>query len=493
MKPMLQIGRRLSLCASLAGTIALLSGCQTPSHPDSPRPQSPLPSGFQGSLPALKGNAARAVDARWWQAFDDPLLDGLVARAVSANHDLKLADARMREARALWIENGAARWPSVGATVEYRREHQPPIEKDKEPLLDQYFVSGFDATWEADLFGRVRSLTTAARADFEAQNAACDDMAITIAAEVARNYFELRGQQQSLEANRRSVKWRAIELDLIRRRAALGVANPMDIDNARRSLDRQRADGNDLEAAIVRTVQALGVLTAQPAGALKPLLAVPATPDHEPATPALGTPAELLRSRPDIRDAEQELVASSAVKDAAKADLLPRLTFSGQLSFFAFGWGLGPDLTWDVFNRRRIRAREVRASARADASFARYQLAVLTAVADVENALANLKAARGRRDALMSVSEDSTRLAEAVKRRAALGVANKLDEAAAEQTAGDAAGALAAQEAAVDEAWVAVFKALGGGWKAPAGDIEPEQSGAHRPSSQDGSLPPTKS
>jgi multidrug efflux system outer membrane protein len=377
--------------------------------------------------------------------------------------------------------------------VEYRRQHQPPIEKDKEPLLDQYFVSGFDATWEADLFGRVRSLTTAARADVEAEKAACDDLAITIAAEVARNYFELRGQQQSLEANRRSVKWRAIELDLIRRRAAMGVANQMDIDNARRNFDRQRAEGNDLEAAIVRTVQALGVLTAQPAGALKPLLAVPVTPDHEPATPALGTPAELLRSRPDIREAEEELVSSSAVKDASKADLLPRLTFSGQLSFFAFGWGLGPDLTWDVFNRRRVKAREVRAGARADASFARYQLAVLTAVADVENALANLKAARGRRDALKAVSEDSIRLADAMKRRAALGVANKFDEAAAEQTSGDAAGALAAQEAAVNEAWVAVFKALGGGWRAPTGNLSPAPTGARPAPSQDSSLPPQKS
>jgi outer membrane protein TolC len=102
MKPMFRIARRLSLCASLAGTMALLSGCQTPSSPDSPRPTGPLSAGFQGALPASKGDdAARAVDARWWQAFDDPLLNGLVNRALFANHDLQLADARMREARAL--------------------------------------------------------------------------------------------------------------------------------------------------------------------------------------------------------------------------------------------------------------------------------------------------------------------------------------------------------------------------------------------------------
>jgi outer membrane protein TolC len=200
------------------------------------------------------------------------------------------------------------------------------------------------------------------------------------------------------------------------------------------------------------------------------VLATSARTDDEPAAPALGTPAELLRGRPDIRQAEQELVASSAIEAASTAGLFPRLTFSGQLSFFAFGWGIGPNLSWDVFDRRHVRARQAQAGARADAAFARYQLAVLAAVEDLENALASLQAAKGRRDAVKSRREEAAKLTEYARRRAELGVSNRIEIVAAEQAEADAASGLAVQEAGVREAWVAVFKALGGGWHGSAQD-----------------------
>jgi outer membrane protein, multidrug efflux system len=474
-------GRRRLRAAPLFGAMALLAGCQTPPSRPPPAPPAPLPASFHGTLPPGSGGAAQPISPQWWNSFGDPILTQLETRTLDANYDLRQADARLREARARWLEADSGREPSVGAGVEYRRQHQPPLEKSKDPLLDQYFVSGFDASWEADLFGRVRKLAAAAQADAGAQVAARNDLAITLTAEVARNYFELRGQQESLAAMRRSCTLSAAELELTRRRVALGAANSTDVAGAQQSLDARTADCSSLRAAGADTITRLSLLTAQPVATLRPLLATAAPLPAEPAAPVLGTPADLLRARPDIRQAEQELVASAAVVDAARADLLPRLTFNGQLSFYAFGWGVGPNLTWDVFDRRRVRARQAQAGARADAAFARYQQTVLAAVADVETALTNLAAARDRRDALKSAWQASTKLAADISARAQLGVANRFDVVAAERAEADAAGGLALQEAAVREAWVAVIKALGGGWPSSVGDPTPPRAQDEEP------------
>ena len=429
-----------------------------------------MPANFRGTLPTVHGEAPPEAGAQWWKLFNDPVLTRLVTRALDANYDMRLAAARLREARARWLEAGTELSPTMHAVGEYRRQNLPPDEKNQDKPLRDIFVSGFDATWEADLFGRVRSLTSAARASVDAQVAVSDDLAVTLAAEVARNYFELRGQQESLAALRRSVELRAVELDLTRRRAAMGEANVVDLAAARQNLNSQMAHVGDLDAAISRTIRRLSVLTAQLADELYPVLAAQAHPGNEPAALALGTPADLLRRRPDIRQAEQELVASSSIEDAAKAELFPRLTFNGQLSFFAYGWGIGPSLSWDVFDRRRVKAHQVQAAARGDAAFAHYQLTVLTAVEDVENVLASLKAARDRRDVLKSSLEESAKIVEYTRRRAGLGVSNKIEIVAAELEEANASGVLAAQEAVVREAWVAVFKALGAGWQASARD-----------------------
>jgi multidrug efflux system outer membrane protein len=419
-----------------------------------------------GTLPAGPAAGAEKAGPGWWESFHDPVLTGLVVRALGANRDLQAADAQLREARALWLAADADRSPAVRAEAEYRRQHEPPDEKNKDALVDQFFVSGFAASWEADLFGRIRSLAAAAHASAEAQAAARSDLALALAAEVGRNYFGLRAQQWARSGLRHAIESRTVELDLNLRRAALGTANRRDLAAARQNLAREQGERGDVEAAISRTIQRLSVLTAQPAEVLLPVLEAPTSLGDEPAEPALGTPAELLRRRPDIRQAEEELVASSATADAARADLLPRLTFDGQLSFFAFGWGVGPHLTWDVFDRRRVKAREAQATARADAAFARYQQTVLTAVEDVENALANLQAAGNRRNALQEAAEQASGPAASARRRADLGVSNRLELVAAERADADAASVLAMQEAVVREAWVAVFKALGGGWDA---------------------------
>ena len=455
-------------CRELAAAIALLAlfpGCQrVPSRP--PPAPGPLPGSFHGALAGI-GDSAAVVGPKWWEAFGDPVLNRLVERALTANYDLQEADARLHEARALSLENDAGRGPSVAAIAEYRRQHLPSDLKNDAAMVDQFFVTGFDATWEADLFGRVRSLGAAAHASAEAQAAARGELAVTLAAEVARTYFECCAHQRQLALQKRVIELRGTALDLTRRRAALGTANAADVA-AQREINRRRADLTDLQAMVSHSIQRLSVLTNQPADALAPMLAAAVVSTGEPAAPLVQSPAEVLRHRPDVRRAELELVASSAVEDAAQADLLPRLTFNGQLSFYAFGWGVGPHLSWDLFDRRRVKAREAQAGARADAAFARYRAAVLGAVADVENALVDLEAAKVRRDFLATGVEESARGTAGARHRTELGVANRMEILVAEQARAEQEAALAAQESVVRQGWVALFKALGGGWDSQA-------------------------
>lgn len=456
----LRIRRAAALCGALGG----LGGCALP-PPRPPPPPPSVPASFHAALPAAPHPAALRPD--WWESFHDPVLNQLVGRCLDANYDLQLADARFREARALWLGADTAAAPSIQAAAEYRRQHQPPDEKNKDAIIDQYVVLGFDASWEVDLFRRLRDRTAAAQANVRAQAAARGELAVSLAAEVARNYFELRGEQAAVAALEASVGLRARQLDLLRRREALGVANALEVAAARQRLDAETAELAGLRAAVPQTIHRLTVLTVRPADVLFPLLDAPAPPATEPRAPANVTPAAVLRQRADIRQAEEELTASSALAAAAGADLFPRLTFTGQFSFFAFGWGIGPNLTWDVFDRRRVRARQAAAGAGADAAFARYKLVVATAVAEVESALVRLSAARERRDALKAAEREARATVDLVRRRESLGVANRLDLVAVELAEEDAARAAALQEAGVSEAWVTVFKALGGGWTPP--------------------------
>lgn len=458
--------RLLAIAGMGAAALTALSGCQSPARHPTATP-APLTAAFHATLPADVGTP-QPVPTRWWTLFHDATLDDLETRTLAANYDLEMAEAHLREALAAWQGAGGARRPTVTGDMEYRRQHEPSILKNKAPLVNQYVVTGIDVAWDADLFGRVRDLAEAARAGVDARTAAREQLALTVTAEVARTYFSLRGHQQAEAELQHAVELADAAVDLTRGRMAEGVANAVDLANARRAAEAVRAELIPVQAAIGRDLLHLGVLTTQPAAALYADLGRRAPLPPEPPAPGVGQPADLLRARPDVREAEAELRASSKLAAAATANLMPRLTFSGDLSFYAFGWGVGPRLTWDLFDRRRARARQTEAADRTDVAYARYQQVVLGAVNEVEAALGGLNAARGRRDALRAADAEAAGVAADARRRADLGVANKSTIVAAEQVQAIAAATLARQEAVVRESWVTLIQALGGGVEAPA-------------------------
>ncbi len=445
--------------------VALLGGCATPSSPtSSQRSAVSLPTTFDGRLPGPARPASAPLTPAWWTSFNDPTLDHLISHALEANETLKIADARLRQAQAEETAARAGPKPSVNAVAQYQRQHLPPNDRNKDPLVSQYAITGFEASWDADLFGRVRNLAAAAHADVQAASAARDNASLAVASELASAYFQFRGDQSALAQARRARELQSSKLPWIQRRISAGEANRTDLAEATLRLDSQDADLADLEQRSAHTLHRLSVLAAEPTETLRTALAQPARLDAEPESPAHASPAALLRHRADIRQAERELVAAHAIDQASRADLFPRLTFNGQLSFFAFGWGLGPTLQWDLFDRSRVKAREARAGAQVDEAFARYQRTVSEAVAQVEDALSDLKTARARRDSLKSAAAEAAKLAAYTRRRAQAGLANRIDIADAEISEARTRLALDSQEALVRQAWVGLFRALGGGW-----------------------------
>ena len=279
------------------------------------------------------GFAEEAIEAEWWQQFGDPVLDKLVTRALESDLDLRIAGARVREARALFSDARLDYAPEVTARGGYSKQDAPLLQFGvADPAVSEAYELGFDAAWELDLFGRVRRGVEAARAEAEAADALLRDAQVRVAAEVAREYFELRGAQQRLAVARRNLDNLSEVLRLTEVRRQLGAGDELDVATAKAQRARTQATVPPLVAAEKRAAYRLAVLLGLRPGALGDELApVPVTPRIHSL--AIGAPEDLLRRRPDVRAAERALAAETARVGVATADLYPRLSVTG---FFGF-------------------------------------------------------------------------------------------------------------------------------------------------------------
>ncbi|BAU50321.1 RND transporter [Sulfurifustis variabilis] len=421
-----------------------------------------------------------AVEARWWSRFEDPALDDLVRRALAANHDLRVAAARLREARAIYREVSLDRLPAVTtsatALYEQRSETQAPGLARDERDVDTYSL-GFDAFWELDFFGRLRRAAEAADADAAAAEAGLRDARVTVIAEVARNYFGWRGAAQRLVVAQRNLENQTKTLELTEVLLDAGRGTELDTARARAQLNATAAVIPLLEIAAKEAEHRLAVLLGERPGAL----ALPAPEALAPLAGSfpIGSPAELLRRRPDIRAAERLLASATARVGVATADLFPRVTLTGFLGFVAGrtgdigtsgseAWFAAPTLTWAAFDLGSVRARLRASEARADAALARYEQTVLRALEETENGLVGFGRQRARLVSLRESARASARAAELARLRFNEGVADFLALLDAERTLLEAEDRVAQAETETYTALVAVYKALGGGWDACA-------------------------
>lgn len=444
----------------------VLAGCVTVG-PDYVAPQ---------TAPATLQHAASAeyvTDhpvATWWSQFDDPVLDQLVRESLLANPDVRIAVSRVDEARAVFSER---RWdlaPHVTAGVEGTRTKQP-VEGQGRVETDSY-SAGFDAAWELDLFGRVRRSAEAAHADLQAQRNDLQAMQVTVAAEVARNYFELRGTQKRLDVARRILVSLGETQRLTESRFDLGAGSQLEVQSSLARVKAVEAEVPLLETAEGQSRHRLAVLIGKRPGELDALLAPREAPAFAKALP-IGDTTELLRQRPDVRAAERRLAAATARVGVATADLFPRVSLRGFVGFLSGGWGdlfngdnrawqATPSISWAAFDMGSVRARLRASEAQAGGVAAQYEKTVLGALEDTENALLSYAKQQAQLKFRLEQSVAARRAAELAEVRYRAGSSDFLTLLDAQRTQLAADDALAQAEAGVNVGVVAIYKSLGG-------------------------------
>lgn len=461
-----------------------LAGCMV--GPDYKQPESPLPEGFQSE--GAKDYTTDAIEIGWWSEFNDPILDTLVRDALAGNYDIQIATARILEARALRAETEFELAPIVPFQGDYTWQRSskaqtfPGADRNSE-----LFDAGFDAVWELDIFGRIRRTIEADTAELESRIATRRDVVVTLLAEVARNYFELRGAQNGLDVARKNAENQKNTLDLTITLLEGGRGTELDVSRARAQYNNTLALIPPLETRVRQAIYRIGVLTGQLPDTYLVQLLEPKPFPVVPEIVAVGTPVELMERRPDIRVAERQLAAFTAAIGIATADLFPRITifgsaalqatsFSGLFDSGAGAFGVGPSISWPAFDLGRVYQRVGAADARTQAAFAAYQLTVLSAIEDVDSSLVDHSNEIERHKYLAESVKESENAMRLARMRYDYGVANFLDVLDAERTLLETQSELARSETVLRTSLVAVYKALGGGWEIYEEDLRTQQT-----------------
>jgi NodT family efflux transporter outer membrane factor (OMF) lipoprotein len=462
---------------------------------DAPANWSEINAGAASTRPTTLPTAQPAAVA-WWTTLNDPVLDSLIDRAVQSNYSLKIASSRIREARALRRIVVSDELPSVGAAGSYTRTR---ISKNSgiggvlaggaasggasgggfPSIAPDLWQAGFDATWEIDVFGGVRRQIEAADAEIQAAEANLQDVHVSLMAEVAANYVELRALQRQIAIAQENVTSQRDTATLIQARFRAGLTSELDPIRAGAQVASTQSQIPALEASVHRAIHRLSVLLGKAPGELLAELSKPAPIPGVPPVIPVGLPSDLLRRRPDIRRAERQLAAANARIGAATADLFPRFALNGnvglQASKFArVGnwdsrfWSFGPSISLPLFDRGRIYANIHAQNERERQALDSYQDTVLRAFEEVENALVAYAKEQMRRQDLEEVVRANRKAVELVRQLNEKGVVAFLDVLDAQRSLFASQEQLAGSEREVASDLVALYKALGGGWETEA-------------------------
>src|SRR5205809_560482 len=455
--------------------VVLLAGCAV--GPNYKRPQTSVANSFANAPTNAVTTDEKALGT-WWKGFNDARLDSLVDRAITNNHDLRMATANLKEARALRRFTTFDLAPTVQANAGYANsllsKAAAPPGTPRDAREGEFYDASFDATWELDLFGRVRRSVQAANAGLAAAKATRFDVIVRVTAEVARAYFELRGLQNQLAVARKNADVQTETLRITQSRLEGGRGTDFDVSRSRSLLNLTLSTIPPLEAAIQKAIYRITVLTGQQPTTLTPELSSPEPLPSTMPTFATGDPAALLRRRPDIRAAERSLAAATARIGVATADLFPRVTFIGSVglqaeTFAGLGksgadtWNFGPRITWAALDLGRVQARIKAADARAEASLAFYERTVLAALEETEDALVDFGHEQTRQQFLQASAQASQQAANLAQQRYEGGAADFLSVLDAERTLLEAQDRLAASQTGTATAFVAEYVSLGGG------------------------------
>ncbi|MFS0736522.1 efflux transporter outer membrane subunit [Sphingomonas sp. 1P06PA] len=460
--------------------LALLAGCTVgPNYRPPTNAALKVPDSF---LAAQAQPIAGEVDlARWWQAFQDPVLVQLVDRALAANLDIEAAGARLRQARASLRGTRGQLFPTLGASGSVARSIGADGRTVIDPTTGQtistggdttIYRAGLDASYEVDLFGGIRRSIEAARADADASQAALRSTQLTIASEIAFNYLDARLGQTRLRIARDNLRAQDETVQIVGWRVQAGLVSSLDLEQARQLRAQTAASIPSLESGLNASLNRIAVLLGEAPGAVNALMATEAVIPLAPA--ASDVPAAVIQRRPDVAQAERQLAAETARIGVQTAQLYPALRLSGTFSgsdtsvgdllSSALGNIVGA-ISAPIFQGGQIRAAIEGQRASTDASFAAYRQTVLVALEEVENALVALSAAE-RRERELVVAEEASRnavtFARSQYRAGLIDFQSLLESERSLLSAQDSRASVRAERAT---ATVQLYKALGGGWQ----------------------------
>ncbi|MCZ7450841.1 efflux transporter outer membrane subunit [Agrobacterium rhizogenes] len=474
--------RRIATLTPTVALMTLLAGCMV--GPDYERPNLYVPATW--STADGKTASRPAELAYWWSTMKDPQLDSLIARAIEGNRSVAVAQARVREARATLGEETGKLAPTLGGTSSVNRTKTAEVATTigADDVFTQY-RSGFDAGWEIDLFGGKRRGVEAAKYGLDAAEEELRNTMLVLVGDVASNYAQVRAAQARLALGARTARSQRQSAALTRAKLEGGSGTTADVARAEALAASTEADLPTYEIARTSAVNRLGVLLGLPPATLSAELSKSKPIPRPRITPAVGIPADVLLSRPDVRLAERQLAQSTARIGASEAARYPSVSLTGNIASSALhlsdiarsstiGWAFGPALNVPLFRGGQLKSAVNVAEARRDQSFATYEASVLTAMEEVENAIVSLSQQR-RRSAKLASAVDAYRRADAASRsQYESGSLNYLDLLDGQRQLYTAEGALIESQLAVTNAYIALNKALGGGWsgqRAPSGSL----------------------
>jgi multidrug efflux system outer membrane protein len=451
--------------AITAATATLLSGCAVRTAHKTPVPA--LPEAYSAAEQVSRVRQDNVDLAKWWREFDDPVLNSLVDRAITGNFDLRLAQDRVRESRATRSYTSAnRRLPDTGMSGGF---------SERSSSSSGLFQTGFDTSYELDLFGGAGASVKAATADAQATEENLNNTLVTVVAETARNYLELRESQERLALSQQTLKAQEEALRLAEIRLGAGLTSNFDTTRARAQAESTKAGIPVLEAQVQRTINAIALLLgSQPAAVQAELATAGVLPEAPPDVP-IGLPSDLLRRRPDIRAAERGIAGSAARVGVAVSNLYPKFSLTsgggGQsnallniLSGASRLWNFGSSFSWGLLNYPATKANIKAAESREQQSMITYEKTVLTALKDVEDALASYVKEKERQESLAKAVDANREALKLATIRYESGLSNYLDVLDAQRSLYSSQDGLVQSRANNTTNLVALYKAVGGGW-----------------------------
>jgi NodT family efflux transporter outer membrane factor (OMF) lipoprotein len=454
-----------------APALVIVAGCMV--GPDYHPPATSAPAAWAGITNVLTNAASIATTnagdlARWWEKFGDPKLSALVQEALRTNLDVQLAQARLRQARAARGVVAGGLWPGLTGTAAYARTGAGGVSQNS-------YQAGLDALWELDIFGGIRRNLESANANIQAARENIRDVQVTLISEVAVNYIQLRSFQEQIDIANENLKSEQHTADLTRQKLRVGFVSGLDLANANAQVATTASAIPVLQISLQQNIYALSVLLARPPADLLDDLSksgpVPLTPPDVP----VGLPSDLLRRRPDIREAEAQLHAATAQIGVAVSALFPQFSLTGSVNaesdllrdWFAGSsrlWNVGPSMTWPIFQGGSLVSNIRVQEALRDQAGITYRKTVLSALQDVENGLIAFAKEWEHRKVLNDAVNYNRRALDLSTQLYTQGTTDFLSVLDAERSLFASQTALAQSKAAISTDLVALYKALGGGW-----------------------------